>query len=213
MEYEVRFYYPKEELYKIIDVLECQKELTKGIRTYEKTIQYNHCDYRYDFYSKEIDGRFRLRISSNEKEKKCKLSWKRRLPTTTSTEVNKEEEKEVNIPYYDLDNFLFIIERVMHFKIMESYERYRTIYFNSDIEISVDEYPFGIALEIENKSETKQPEKNVKEWVKKLGLDINDSYRLSWDDKYAELCKEQGKKVFAEVTFDKEMPTISKKRR
>ena len=78
-------------------------------------------------------------------------------------------------------------------------------------EISVDEYPFGIALEIESKSETKDPEENIKYWVNKLGLNLEDSYRLSWDDKYKELCKAQNIPSYSEVTFDKEMPKVVKK--
>lgn len=183
-------------------------ELIKKPRTYEKTIQYNHSDERYDFYSEEIDGRFRLRISSNEKETKCKLSWKRRLKSTTETEVNKEEEKEVRINSNDIDNFIFIINNVMHFKVVESYERYRTVYENEDIEVSLDEYPFGLCVEIENKSIDKNPDEVVKEWVNKLGLDINSAYRLSWDDKYLELCNEQGIERYNEVTFDKKMPKV-----
>ena len=209
MEYEVRFYYPKEELNNILLNLNSMKELKSSLRTYEKTIQYNHCDPEYDFYSKKIDGRFRLRVSTNEKENKCKLSWKRRLPNTRETDVNKEEEKEVRINYNDYDNFVHIISNVMNFKLVESYERYRTVFENEDIEISVDEYPFGIALEIENKSETKNPEDNVKYWVKKLNLDFSNSYKLSWDDKYRELCKEQNIKQYNEVTFDKEMPVVN----
>ena len=208
MEYEVRFYYASDKLEEIINKLSGFKELTKGLRTYEKTIQYNHCDSRYDFYSKDIDGRFRIRISKNDEIAKCKLSWKRRLPDTHTSDINKEEEKEVNIPYEDVDNFLYIVENVMHFNLVESYERYRTIFYNEDIEISVDEYPFGIALEIESKTKDKNPEDVVKEWVSKLGLDIKDSYRLSWDDKYEELCDEQGITKYNEVTFDKEMPEV-----
>ena len=184
------------------------KELEKKPRTYEKTVQYNHSDSRYDFYSKEIDGRFRLRLSKNIEESKCKLSWKRRLPNTTENLVNKEEEKEVRISYEDVDNFIFIIENVMHFKVVDSYERYRTIFTNEDVEISIDEYPFGIALEIENKSSTKNPEEVVMNYASKLKLNIKDSYRLSWDDKYVELCKEQNKEIYNEVTFDKDMPSI-----
>lgn len=30
-----------------------------SVYTDEKTIQYNHCDKRFDFYNQEIDGRFR----------------------------------------------------------------------------------------------------------------------------------------------------------
>ena len=53
---------------------------------------------------------------------------------------------------------MFIINNVLKKKSIESYERYRTIFTNEDVEISVDEYPFGIALEIENKSNDKDPE-------------------------------------------------------
>ena len=208
MEYEVRFYYPSSEVNNLLDKLSELKELEKKPRTYEKTVQYNHSDPRYDFYSKEIDGRFRLRLSKNIEESKCKLSWKRRLPNTTENLVNKEEEKEVRLSYEDVDNFIFIIENVMHFKVVDSYERYRTIFTNEDVEISIDEYPFGIALEIENKSSTKNPEEVVMNYVSKLKLNIKDSYRLSWDDKYVELCKEQNKEIYNEVTFDKDMPSI-----
>lgn len=208
MEYEVRFYYSSSEINSLLDKLSELKELEKKPRTYEKTVQYNHSDSRYDFYSKEIDGRFRLRLSKNIEESKCKLSWKRRLPNTTENLVNEEEEKEVRISYEDVDNFIFIIENVMHFKVVDSYERYRTIFTNEDVEISIDEYPFGIALEIENKSSTKNPEEVVMNYASKLKLNIKDSYRLSWDDKYVELCKEQNKKIYNEVTFDKDMPSI-----
>lgn len=208
MEYEVRFYYLSSEINSLLDKLSELKELEKKPRTYEKTVQYNHSDSRYDFYSKEIDGRFRLRLSKNIEESKCKLSWKRRLPNTTENLVNKEEEKEVRISYEDVDNFIFIIENVMHFKVVDSYERYRTIFTNEDVEISIDEYPFGIALEIENKSSTKNPEEVVMNYASKLKLNIKDSYRLSWDDKYVELCKEQNKEIYNEVTFDKDMPSI-----
>ena len=211
MEYEVRFYYEKETLTKIIKKLKQELDLKEQPRTYEKTIQYNHCDKRYDFYSKEIDGRFRLRISSNNAETKCKLSWKRRLNNTIETEVNKEEEKEVRINNEDIDNILHIINNVMHFTTTESYERYRTVFENDEVEISVDEYPFGVCVEIENKSTTKNPEDVVKEWVNRIGLNINDAYRLSWDDKYLELCKEQGIERFNEVTFDRPMPSIKEK--
>ena len=79
---------------------------------------------------------------------------------------------------------------------------------NDEIEIAVDEYPFGIALEIENKNSSKYPKEVVRKWVKILELDINQSYRLSWDDKYSELCKSQNIKQYNHVTFDKPMPKI-----
>lgn len=212
MEYEVRFYYANEELNNILKKLKQVSNLKEQIRTYEKTIQYNHSDERFNFYSQEIDGRFRLRISSNDNETKCKLSWKRRLKNTTETEVNKEEEKEVRINSEDINNFIFIIENVMHFTTVESYERYRTVFENDEVEISVDEYPFGVCVEVENKSLDKNPENIVRKWVDKVGLNISNAYRLSWDDKYLELCEEQGIERFNEVTFDKPMPSVKRKR-
>lgn len=212
MEYEVRFYYESEELKNLLERLKKENDLKEQLRTYEKTIQYNHSDERFNFYSKEIDGRFRLRISANDNETKCKLSWKRRLNSTTESEVNKEEEKEVRINPNDIDNFLFIISNVMHFSTIESYERYRTVFENEEVEISVDEYPFGVCVEVENKSTTKNPEEVVKNWVNRIGLNINEAYRLSWDDKYLELCEEQGIERFNEVTFDRPMPSVKKRR-
>ena len=161
MEYEVRFYYPTEKKDEIITQIKKINGLNESLRTYEKTTQYNHSDSRYDFYSKEIDGRFRLRISKNDVETKCKLSWKQRVPDFNKELVNKEIEKEISIKENEIDNFEYIVKNVMHFSIVESYERYRTTFSNEDIEIAFDEYPFGIALEIENKSEILNPEENV----------------------------------------------------
>ncbi len=211
MEYEVRFYYDCEELSKIIDVLREIPELHSNGKFYERTIQYNHSDQRYDFYTKDVDGRFRLRISKNDLNNKCKLSWKQRTKDTTKEVVNKEIEKEVRVNASDADNFIYIIENVMHFTVVESYERYRTIFENNDIEIAVDEYPFGVCLEIENKSIDKNPSEVVKYWTKKVGLDINKAYHLSWDDKYESLCHEQDIDCYKEVTFDKPMPKVNNK--
>ena len=208
MEYEARYYYPKKELNNLINKLDNIKELTKENRLYEKTIQYDHPNTDMSFYSKEIDGRFRIRISKNDDISKCMISWKRRLFDTQLSDVNEEEEVELTIKYEEYENLLFIVNNVLKMKQVESYERYRTIYHNNEIEISIDEYPFGIALEIENKSNSKSPKEIVEKWAQILNLDINDSYKLSWDDKYTSLCKQQNMPVFKDVTFDKEMPNI-----
>ena len=211
MEHEVRFYYNKDEYEKIINLLKEIPELHSNLKLYEHTIQYNHSDDRYDFYTKEVDGRFRLRLSRNELGSKCKLSWKQRTKDTTKDDINVEIEKEVRINPDDVNNFIYIIENIMHFKVVESYERYRTIFENNDIEIAVDEYPFGLCIEIENKSIDKEPTEVIKYWTNKIGLDIKESYRLSWDDKYEELCKEQNIDCYREVTFDKDMPQVKNK--
>ncbi len=208
MEYEVRYYYPYDSLETIIEKLNNQIDLQNKGRFYEKTSQYNHPMKEYDYYSKEIDGRFRLRVTKNENISQCKLSWKRRLKDNISSFVNKEEEVEVHIDYNEQKNFLFIIENVLHMNLIESYERYRNVYENDEIEIVVDEYPFGVAVEIEAKKENNSPEETIKYWIEKLSVDENRRYKLSWDDKYSELCKEQGKEIYNEVLFSLDMPKV-----
>ena len=206
MEYEVRYYFSEKGIKDILKKIE-SLGLNKSLRTFEKTSQYNHPDSRFDFYSLEIDGRFRVRKSENEEIKKCMVSWKRRLKSTIDEEVNKEEEKEVRINYEDYDNLLFLIENVLKMVLVESYERYRTSYSNEEIEIAIDEYPFGFALEVENKS-SKNPVETVKKYVELIGLNINEAYRLSWDDKYSELCKEQNIEELKNISFGNVMPRI-----
>lgn len=207
MEYEVRYYFNKSKKEEIINKLKNIDGIKMEDRCYEKTIQYDHPCSDMSFYSKEIDGRFRIRVSKNDELSKCKISWKRRLDMITNG-VNKEEEVELNINYEEYDNLMFIINNVLKMKSIESYERYRTIFVNDEIEIAVDEYPFGIALEIENKSNSNNPEDIVKKWTEIIGLDINKSYKLSWDDKYRELCKSQGVEQYNHVTFDLPMPQV-----
>lgn len=208
MEYELRYYFSKNKLDDIISLLSSKKELQMKNRCYEKTMQFDHPCENMSFYSKEVDGRFRVRVTKDSSVSKCKISWKRRLPITTSTEVNKEEEVELNIKEEEYDNLMFLINNVLKMKSIESYERYRTLFINDDIEISIDEYPFGIAVEIESKSKDKNPEDVVLKWVKILNLDVKKAYRLSWDDKYSELCKEQNIEQFNHVTFDLPMPEV-----
>ena len=208
MEYEVRYYFPTEKLGSLIQKLKKVKELTMLSRCYEKTEQFDHPSKEMIFYSKEIDGRFRIRISKSKDCSKCKISWKRRISDTKATDVNKEEEVEISIKYDEYDKLMFLINNVLKMKDVESYERYRTSFVNDEIEVSVDEYPFGIALEIENKSVSEDPKEVVQKWVDILGLDITKAYRLSWDDKYSELCKSQNIKQYNHVTFDKPMPKV-----
>ncbi len=208
MEYEIRFYFSKKELNEILNKLKEIKELKYSGRFYEKTIQYNTTDPNNDFYSKEIDGRFRLRITKGDNVNKSMLSWKRRLKDTSKGKINKEEEKETRINPEDFDNFIYIVENVLKMNRVESYERYRNNFINDEVEISVDEYPFGIALEIESKTDSNQ-EEIIDKYVKLLNLKYEDSYRLSWDDKYAELCKKNNIEIKKDVLFeDKTIPEL-----
>ncbi len=206
MEIEARFYYSEDSEEKIINKIKSIDGLLYDDKYYEKTDQYNHPMKEFDFYDKKIDGRFRVRKTESDKLSKCMITWKRRL--NSDEKIHQEEEIELNIKIEEYDNLLFLLNNVLHLELVESYERYRTRFYNDEVEIVVDRYPFGIAIEIENKSKDKDGVEIVKKWVNNLGLDINDSYDLSWDDKYEELCRKQNKKIENVVTFDKDMPKV-----
>lgn len=210
MESELRFYYSSDKYEKLNKKLEMYKELNYEGCFYELTVQYDHPMEERSFYNKEIDGRFRIRTSKeiNTGQTKAKISWKRRNIQTFKGIVNKEEEVEITFEYDELDKLTFLLENVIQMKKVESYERYRNVFFNEDIEIVVDKYPFGIALEIENKSKEKSPEETILFWINRLGLNLDKAFRLSWDDKYTQLCKEQNVRIFKNVTFDLPMPKI-----
>ncbi|MBQ3298329.1 MAG: CYTH domain-containing protein [Bacilli bacterium] len=208
METEVRFYYSSTSKDNIIKYLDTFKELEFQGRFYEITDQYNHPMKEYDFYSKDIDGRFRVRKTIGDSISKCMITWKKRL--NSNELIHNEEEIEISINPEEYDNLCLILEKVLHLELVESYERYRSVYKNEDVEIVLDEYPFGLCIEIENKSSTKVAEEVIKDWLDKLNFNIKEAYNLSWDDKYEELCKEQNIMVEKIVRFDKEMPKVNK---
>jgi transcriptional regulator with XRE-family HTH domain len=208
IETEVRFLYSLSEEQKILNYLKTFKELNYKGCFQEKTIQYNHPMKEYDYYSKEIDARFRLRTTINNETKKCMITYKRRKENFLNEEINTEEEVEVSINYNEIDNLIYLLENVIHMKLIESYERKRHIFSNEDIEVVVDIYPFMIAIEVENKSKDKDPKSVILYYLNLLGFDLQDSYRLSWDDKYEELCTSQNIKQHNIVDNTKEMPVF-----
>lgn len=208
METEIRYYFSLESENKIIDYLKKYNNLEYTGTFYEKTDQYNHPMKDYDFYDLSIDGRFRVRKTVGDSVSKCMITWKRRLKDNNDSLIHQEEEVEVSINTEEYDNLVFLLEKVLHLNLVESYERYRSVFSNTDVEIVVDHYPFGIALEIENKSKERDAKEVIEQWVNNLKLDINDAYKLSWDDKYNELCREQNKEVKSIVLFESDMPKV-----
>ena len=81
IETEVRFLYSLSEEDKILNYLKKYPQLTYKGCFNEKTIQYNHPMKEYDYYSKKIDARFRVRTTVNNEIKKCMITYKRRNST------------------------------------------------------------------------------------------------------------------------------------
>lgn len=213
MEEEIRFYYNDRKYEELLNKLKNIRELKYEGCYLEFTIQYDHPMSELSFYNKNIDGRLRLRTSKNIKNntESGRVSWKRRLPDTQKGLINNEEEVEVNLQdSKQIENMKYIFENVIKLKRIESYQRYRNVFDNEDIEIVIDKYPFGIALEIENKSKDKKANDTIKYWADKIGVDIKKAYRLSWDDKYTSLCKEQNIEPVKDVIFDENiiMPEV-----
>ena len=204
MEHEIRFCYALESLSKLKEMLEAQP-LKQCERVHELTCQYEHCDPRFSFYSAEVDGRLRVRISKGSESAKCTLGWKQRTAETFRNAYNSEIEEEVRFNSEDVDKLFYILEKPLHFQMVDSYERYRTVYEDEDVSISIDEFPFGIVLEIESKKE-QGVDAILRQWTDRLKLNQKDAYPLSWDDKYRELCLAQGMEPFAHVRFGQPMP-------
>lgn len=203
MEEEIRFYFSYDKYEELLEKLKKIKELKNEGCYLELTIQYDYPNQEMSFYDKKVDGRFRLRSSINIENnvEKSKISWKRRIDNENKN-INVEEEIEVELNANQVNNLQTLLEQVLKMKRIESYQRYRNVFVNSDVEIVVDKYPFGIALEIENKSKIKNGEDVINKWVKELNLNIKERFKLSWDDKYTSLCKEQGITPVKDVIFD-----------
>lgn len=186
MEKEIRFYYDLKDYDELLNRFKNIKELEYKGCFFEKTTQYDNPKVEYSFYSKEIDGRFRYRISKDIEKEECKakISWKRRL-NDIKNGIHTEEEIEVNIPPNQIDQMEFLIENVIKMPKIECYERYRNVFDGGNVEIVIDKFPFIVALEIESKDGLSS---SIEEWLKKLNLNAKDSYALSWDDKYKEIC-------------------------
>lgn len=210
METEIRFYFPESKYENLVEKMSNYHDLSYEGCFHELTIQYDHPMKEKSFYSAEIDGRFRVRISKEENSgnSKAKISWKQRTQNTFKSSVNNENEIEVNFSYDDFNNLSILLEKVINMEKVESYERYRNVFSNEDVEIVIDKYPFGIALEIENKSKIKNAEEIVLGWAEKLGFDFKDAFRLSWDDKYTQLCREQNVEIYKNVVFGEKMPEV-----
>lgn len=217
IEKEIRYYFSEETLPELIKKL---KSLYKYTHSYhEVTTMYDNPNPDYTFYSKEIDGRLRLRCSKSvdaplfgdktgESEiAQCLITWKRRLPNKMHEAIRKEEEIEYRTSFEEFDSVKSIFENVLKCRRVSSYERIRNFFIADGIHITCDQFPYGIMLELELESDS--DERALFDEINKLGLKSEDASNLSCDDKYFELCKNNGITQLDDIEFsDKTMPKI-----
>ena len=183
----------------------------------ERTVMYDNPNPNMSFYSKEVDGRLRIRTSepakcevfkeSDSEPNVSMLTWKQRIPEYSGKELNQEYEIEAKIDSREMANLIHIFEKVLHCPRISSYERIRETFYMQGIEIASDTFPYGHVVELEIKNST---EKELYEVAYKLGLNGFAKSTRSCDDMYKDLCKLQNKTIKSDICFgDNEMPSLT----
>jgi len=199
-ELEIKYLFGKKDIKKIKKAIENIDGILKTGRFYEKTVMFDNKSKIMD----NEDARLRVReISKTKKNTKICIEFSYKKRVRANGGIKKEEEIELSFEENpgDLHKILY----KMGFVPITSYERHRETYKTdeNDIKITIDEFPFGYILEIEGN------EKNIKSYNNKLKLNIKDSYPLSCDDVYVELCQRYGVTPKDNILFDdSEMPQI-----
>lgn len=174
------------------------KNISYEGRFYEKATMLDNAERAMN----KEDARLRVKEIKNEqnsRDSRIEFSYKRRIQANGG--IKKEEEIETSF-ISDADSFFKILNK-MGYQITTSYERYREIYTVNNSKITLDEFPFGYILEIEGE------EKEIKKISKLLNLKISNSYPLSCDDVYVDLCKREKITPKDHILFnDSEMPKL-----
>lgn len=221
IEKEIRYYFSNEELPELVEKL--KRFYTYEYSYHEVTTMYDNPNPEFTFYSKEVDGRLRLRYSDvvnsevfgaspsevNAEKSKCLITWKRRLPENKGEIIRREEEIEYTTPAEDFNAVRSILENVLQCKRISSYERIRNFLTTQNVQVTCDQFPYGVMLELEMKN-SQSGEWVLIDEVERLGLKQEDASDLSCDDMYFKLCKEKGIKQLPDIAFaDETMPQIA----
>lgn len=161
VEIELKFLIRLDDIKKITAFLKKKGFRITQKRTYEKTVMYDNPQQ----LMRATDGRIRIRIIG----KSCEFSYKKPL---TRKGIKKEEEYEVVVS--DFSKLEKILEK-MDFKPVSSYERYRTRLEKDHIEVTIDEYPFALFVEIEGEEE------KIKKLAQELGFSLENNLTDSCD--------------------------------
>ncbi len=133
------------------------------------------------------DGRIRLRKSGED----TILTYKKPL---TREGIKKEIEYEVKVSDF---NTMEKILKMMEFTKTTSYERYRAYFHKNDVEVMIDEFPYGVFVEIEGN------EKNIIKISNELGFDMKYNLTDSCDTIYTQRCIKKGIEPSKHILFNK----------
>lgn len=188
-----------------------------GSSLIELTVMFDNPNPLLSFYSKEIDGRLRMRTSRSgrvgifENASTCPthsiLTWKQRIPEFANSNVRIEKEIEVVLAPWEAKQMISILTEVLHCPRISSYERNRETFYTDNIEVASDLFPYGHVVELELKS---GEESSLTALADLLGLNQFAQSHLSCDDMYRLLCKKADVEPKNDILFlDKSMPKLN----
>lgn len=173
--------------------------LQKSAHAYEKNQNFD----RENMFAKD-DARLRLRtkmVDVNGQTKNFEFTYKKRISVDGG--IKKETELTYEFESSQSSENLISLFDIIGLSERDSYERIRKTYSNEEIQVTIDEFPFGYVIELEGE------EAFVVKY--ELGLDMKDyiNYQKSCDDLYEDLCLKKGITPKKHILFnDTEMPLI-----
>jgi adenylate cyclase class 2 len=180
IEQEAKFY--------IRDLAALEKRLAargatlKQPRTLEKNLRFDTPDRRLSASYQAL----RLR-----QDRVCRLTYKGANDPHAQVSARRELEVEVS----DLETAAAILE-ALGFQISVRYEKYRAAYQIGEVEVSLDEMPFGDFCEIEGPNPA-----SIERAAGELGLDWDARSKLSYLVLFAELKRNLGLEI-SDLTFE-----------
>lgn len=182
-----------------IEILAEKLSLSKVSDQYEKNQNFDN----NDTFEKE-DARLRLRTKTRNEGSiisDFEFTYKKRISIEKG--IKKETELNYNFSSEQSSKNLIAIFKIIGLSERDSYERIRKTYANNNIQLTIDEFPFGYIIELEGQ------EDKILDYEKKLGMENYIHYEKSCDDVYKELCVKKGVTVKKHITFDDlEMPQL-----
>ena len=180
VEQEVKFYLNNPRAFE-------EQLISSGARLkFERCLEINQ---RFDTPDRRLSSSFQaLRL---RQDKNCRLTWKG--AGDPAGEVSAREELEVEVS--DLYTARAILEG-LGFELMLVYEKYRSAYMLGDVEISLDEMPFGNFCEVEGPDID-----SIKGATELLGLDWEKRSTLSYLALFTNL-KEKLGLIMRDLTFE-----------
>lgn len=181
LEIEVKFYLPERDAFR-------ERLLAAGAEQVKDRL-FEH-NVRFDSPGERL--RFQFRLLRLRQDDGIRLTLKGPAPDAGESEAKVREELEVKVS--DFETTAAILER-LGFAAQQVYEKYRETFHLGDVEVVLDEMPFGDFVELEGEEDA------IRAAAGRLGLDWEQRIVENYLTLMARL-KEEHHLDFDDVTFD-----------